>query len=372
MSGAPGPLAGVRVLELGGEQADYAGLLCAGLGASVVKVEPPEGSPGRRIGPFYAGAEDPERSLYFWGYNRGKRSVVLDLADPDGRRAPRRPARRRGRADRRHAGRRADRARPRPGRAPGARARAADAVRRGRPVGGVRHLRPRLARPRRGGDELRLRPGPGRALRPAADRAAGLALLPHRRRAARDRDRQRPALPAAQRPRPEGVGGGPRGGRQEHRDRPDELGHAAPAGVPADLQARARHDHQPVDQLHQGRPVEPVDARRRAGPPLPAAVHGALRPGRRRCRGRRRRAARPACGPSPGPPRPRPRGSSTCSGSPAGSPTRTCPGRRRSSRACCGPPSASRTRTRPTSTGCPAARSRTSSTPSWSRRSATR
>ncbi len=84
-SGAPGPLAGVRVLELGGEQADYAGLLCAGLGASVIKVEPPEGSPGRRLGPFYQGAEDAERSLYFWGYNRGKRSVVLDLADPDGR-----------------------------------------------------------------------------------------------------------------------------------------------------------------------------------------------------------------------------------------------------------------------------------------------
>jgi len=85
VSSAPGPLAGVRVLEIGGEQADYAGLLCAGLGASVVKIEPPEGSPGRRIGPFYAGVEGPDRSLYFWGYNRGKRSVVLDLADPAGR-----------------------------------------------------------------------------------------------------------------------------------------------------------------------------------------------------------------------------------------------------------------------------------------------
>jgi crotonobetainyl-CoA:carnitine CoA-transferase CaiB-like acyl-CoA transferase len=84
VSSAPGPLAGVRVLEIGGEQADYAGLLCAGLGASVVKVEPPEGSPGRRIGPFYAGVKGPDRSLYFWGYNRGKRSVVLDLADPAG------------------------------------------------------------------------------------------------------------------------------------------------------------------------------------------------------------------------------------------------------------------------------------------------
>ena len=55
-STAPGPLSGVRVLELGGEQADYAGLLCAGLGASVVKIEPPEGSPGRYLGPFYGGA----------------------------------------------------------------------------------------------------------------------------------------------------------------------------------------------------------------------------------------------------------------------------------------------------------------------------
>ena len=84
-SAAPGPLAGLRVLELGGEQADYAGLLCAGLGASVVKVEPPEGSHGRRLGPFYGGVPDPERSLYFWGYNRGKRSVVLDPSSADGR-----------------------------------------------------------------------------------------------------------------------------------------------------------------------------------------------------------------------------------------------------------------------------------------------
>jgi crotonobetainyl-CoA:carnitine CoA-transferase CaiB-like acyl-CoA transferase len=83
--GGPGPLAGIRVVELGGEAGDYAGLLCAGLGATVVKVEPPQGSPGRRIGPFYGGTQDPERSLYFWGYNRGKRSVVLDLADAEGK-----------------------------------------------------------------------------------------------------------------------------------------------------------------------------------------------------------------------------------------------------------------------------------------------
>ena len=84
-SAAAGPLAGLRVLELGGEQADYAGLLCAGLGATVIKVEPPDGSRSRQLGPFYGGDPDPERSLYFWGYNRGKRSVVIDLAAADGR-----------------------------------------------------------------------------------------------------------------------------------------------------------------------------------------------------------------------------------------------------------------------------------------------
>jgi crotonobetainyl-CoA:carnitine CoA-transferase CaiB-like acyl-CoA transferase len=75
----PGPLDGIRVIELADEQAEYCGLTLAGLGAEVIKVEPPGGSPTRRIGPFYEDKEDPERSLFFWQYNRGKRSVVLDL-----------------------------------------------------------------------------------------------------------------------------------------------------------------------------------------------------------------------------------------------------------------------------------------------------
>ncbi|MGH7419644.1 MAG: CoA transferase, partial [Candidatus Rokuibacteriota bacterium] len=37
----------------------------------------------RRIGPFYQDHEDPERSLFFWQYNRGKRSIVLDLRQPE-------------------------------------------------------------------------------------------------------------------------------------------------------------------------------------------------------------------------------------------------------------------------------------------------
>jgi crotonobetainyl-CoA:carnitine CoA-transferase CaiB-like acyl-CoA transferase len=72
-------LEGIRVVELADEQAEYCGLTLAGLGAEVIKVEPPGGSPTRAIGPFYQDRPDPERSLYFWQYNRGKRSIVLDL-----------------------------------------------------------------------------------------------------------------------------------------------------------------------------------------------------------------------------------------------------------------------------------------------------
>src|SRR5262249_6231643 len=75
----PGTLWGIRVIELADELAEYCGLTLAGLGADVVKVEPPGGSPTRRIGPFYQDRADPERSLFFWQYNRGKRSIELDV-----------------------------------------------------------------------------------------------------------------------------------------------------------------------------------------------------------------------------------------------------------------------------------------------------
>src|SRR5437773_12126902 len=75
---------GIRFIALADEQAEYCGLTLAGLGADVVKVEPPGGSPTRRIGPFYEDREDPERSLFFWQYNRGKRSIVLDLRQAQG------------------------------------------------------------------------------------------------------------------------------------------------------------------------------------------------------------------------------------------------------------------------------------------------
>ncbi len=77
----PGMLAGLRVIEVADERAEYTGLLLAGLGAEVVKIEPPEGNATRRIGPFLEDEPGLERSLFFWNYNRNKKSVVLDLRE---------------------------------------------------------------------------------------------------------------------------------------------------------------------------------------------------------------------------------------------------------------------------------------------------
>jgi len=77
----PGMLSGLRVIEIADERAEYTGLLLAGLGAEIVKIEPPEGNATRRIGPFLEDKPGPERSLFFWNYNRGKQSVVLDLQE---------------------------------------------------------------------------------------------------------------------------------------------------------------------------------------------------------------------------------------------------------------------------------------------------
>jgi len=82
-----GFLSDVRVLELADERGEYCGKLLAGAGADVIKIEPPDGSPTRRIGPFAGDVEDPEKSLYFWHYCFGKRSVALDLTAPGGREA---------------------------------------------------------------------------------------------------------------------------------------------------------------------------------------------------------------------------------------------------------------------------------------------
>ena len=84
-------LSGYRVLDLSDERGQLAGQILADLGADVILVEPPGGSRSRAVGPFVDGHEgDPESSLWFWSYNRGKRSVALDLGlHPEGTAADR-------------------------------------------------------------------------------------------------------------------------------------------------------------------------------------------------------------------------------------------------------------------------------------------
>ncbi len=71
-------LEGVRVLEAGGAETEYGGRMLAGLGADVVRVEPPAGSPSRAAGPFVDDRPHPDRSLAFWADNVGKRSLVTE------------------------------------------------------------------------------------------------------------------------------------------------------------------------------------------------------------------------------------------------------------------------------------------------------
>ena len=81
----PGPLAGLRVLELADEKGQFCGKLMGDLGADVIKIEPPGGERCRHLGPFLDDVPDPERSLSFWYYNTSKRAITLDLATADGR-----------------------------------------------------------------------------------------------------------------------------------------------------------------------------------------------------------------------------------------------------------------------------------------------
>ncbi len=77
MTASPKPLAGVKVLDFGHTiMGPCAGVVFADLGADVVKIEPADGDPTRRLPGFAAG--------FFATYNRNKRSIAVDLKRPDG------------------------------------------------------------------------------------------------------------------------------------------------------------------------------------------------------------------------------------------------------------------------------------------------
>ncbi len=83
-----GAVAGLRVVEAGGGKAiAYAARLLRGLGATVTKIEPPEGDALRRHGPFPGDQADPEHSGQFIYLNGGKDGARLDLTSEGGRAA---------------------------------------------------------------------------------------------------------------------------------------------------------------------------------------------------------------------------------------------------------------------------------------------
>jgi crotonobetainyl-CoA:carnitine CoA-transferase CaiB-like acyl-CoA transferase len=74
-----GPLEGVRVLELCNFVAGpYAGVLLADMGAEVIKVENPKN------GDPFRGWDLGEDHPAFWAYNRGKKSITLNLKTTEG------------------------------------------------------------------------------------------------------------------------------------------------------------------------------------------------------------------------------------------------------------------------------------------------
>jgi crotonobetainyl-CoA:carnitine CoA-transferase CaiB-like acyl-CoA transferase len=79
-----------RVVDISNERGILCGQILADLGADVICIEPPGGSPARRIAPFVeapAKSESAavESSLFWWAYARGKRSAVLDVEADDDR-----------------------------------------------------------------------------------------------------------------------------------------------------------------------------------------------------------------------------------------------------------------------------------------------
>lgn len=90
MSATPpfGALSDIRIIDLTQMLAGpYGTMILADHGAEVIKVEPPEGDMTRRGGPYRA--DDSQRVLngYFQSVDRNKKSVCLDLKQPQGRAA---------------------------------------------------------------------------------------------------------------------------------------------------------------------------------------------------------------------------------------------------------------------------------------------
>lgn len=84
MAAPAGFLSPYRVLDLTDHRGLLAGRMLAQLGADVLQVEPPAGSPARGLAPLDAGAPAGQQSLYWAAYAAGKRGITCDLDSPRG------------------------------------------------------------------------------------------------------------------------------------------------------------------------------------------------------------------------------------------------------------------------------------------------
>jgi len=85
MADQAGPLSAYRVVDLTSQYGVLGTRIMAGLGAEVIRVEPPGGDPMRTMAPTVPGVDGSPASLYWAQMNGAKKSVVLDLDDEQDR-----------------------------------------------------------------------------------------------------------------------------------------------------------------------------------------------------------------------------------------------------------------------------------------------
>ena len=79
------PLERFRVLDLTEGGYNLGAKVLADMGADVIRIEPPGGSPTRLTPPFYHDDPQPEKSLFWFAFNLNKRGITLNLDSDEGR-----------------------------------------------------------------------------------------------------------------------------------------------------------------------------------------------------------------------------------------------------------------------------------------------
>lgn len=74
-----------KVLDLSDEKGMLCGKLLSDMGAEVIKIEKPGGDRARLRGPFIDNKPEPEKSLFWFAFNLGKKGITLDIEKEKGK-----------------------------------------------------------------------------------------------------------------------------------------------------------------------------------------------------------------------------------------------------------------------------------------------